>query len=121
MVLSVSCSTVTALEEARRLWPMSTTSKELLHRIHATARDATLDLYAIIIDQTNSINQSNHQLVATLVDLHGRDVIGGLLPIYHLPLIHVPDSDHFIKAARGDVVLAGRLDEERGAEDVRVL
>ena len=78
-------------------------------------------LHAVVVDKTDAIDQTDNKLVARWIDLHGCDVVGSLLPVYHLALVHIPDADHFVEAARSHIVLTRWLDEERRAENIRVL
>ena len=87
--------------------------EELLHCIHATI--GPLSLYTIIIYKTNPIHQPHHQLISALINLHGCNIIRSLLPIYDLPLIYIPYSNHFVKAPRCYVVFAGGFDEQSWA------
>ena len=83
--------------------------------------EESLVLYAVVVYQTDSVDEPNNQFVPLVVNLHSCDVIMGLLPVYHFPLFHVPNPNHFVKAARDNVMLRVWLHEEGWAKDVWML
>lgn len=69
-------------------------------------------LYAVIVDQTDAVNETHNKLVTLFVDLHRRDIVWGLLPIYDFPLIDIPNPNHLIETTGCHVVLRSRCHEK---------
>lgn len=75
-------------------------------------KESSLILDAVVVDQTDAIHKPYHELVSLIIDLHGCDVVVGLLPVYHFPLLHIPNPYHFVETAGDHVVLRVGLHEQ---------
>ena len=78
-------------------------------------------LYAIIVHQADTVHKTDYQLVSLLIDLHGRYVIWGLLPVDNFPLVNIPNSYHLVETTGSHIVLRSGCHEEGRAQDVRVM
>ena len=70
-----------------------------------SSKESSLVLYTIIVYQAYTVNKPYHKLIALIIDLHGSDVVMGLLPVNYFPLLHIPNPNHFVEAPRDNVVL----------------
>lgn len=86
-----------------------------------SSKESSLVLDAVVVDQTDTIYQPYNELVTLIINLHGCDVVMGLLPVYHFPLLHIPNPYHLVKTARDHVVLRVGLHEQGRAKDIRML
>ena len=86
-----------------------------------SSKESSLILDAVVVDQTDTIHKPYHELVSLVVYLHGCNVIVGLLPVYHFPLLHIPNPYHFVETTRDHVVLRVGLHKQGRAKDVRML
>ena len=87
---------------------------DLRHRSYsAPMKVCGRKLDAVIVDQTDAVNQTHYELVALFVDLHRRNIVWGLLPIDDFPLINIPNPNHFVETTGCHVVL-GSGSHEKG-------
>jgi hypothetical protein len=80
--------------------------------INISPKKTSLVLYAVVVYQTDAVNEPYYQFVPLVVNLHGCDVVMGLLPVYNFPLFYVPNPNHLVKTTGDNVVLRVWFHEE---------